>query len=58
MSRLWRATCSFKDNNGGTLMDFLPMLIGCLLVFVVGMLLFVMANRAENSDSRKPRSKP
>ncbi len=38
-------------------MDFLPMLIGCLLVFVVGMLLFVMANRAENSDARKPRSK-
>ena len=57
MSRLWRATCSFKDNNGDKLMDFLPMLIGCLLVFVVGMLLFVMANRAENSDSRKPRSK-
>ncbi len=38
-------------------MDFLPMLIGCLLVFVVGMLLFIMANRAENSDSRKPKSK-
>ena len=38
-------------------MDFLPMLIGCLLVFVMGMFLFVMANRAENTDTRKPKSK-
>lgn len=36
-------------------MDFLPMLIGCLLVFGMGMFLFVMANKAENSDDRAPR---
>ena len=31
-------------------MDFLPMLIGCLLVLVMGLFLFVMAIRAENPD--------
>ena len=38
-------------------MDFLPMLIGYLLVLVMGLFLFVMANRAENTDTRKPKSK-
>ena len=35
-------------------MDFLPMLIGCLLVLVMGLFLFLMAIRAENSDDRTP----
>ena len=38
-------------------MDFLPMLIGYLLVLAMGLFLFVMANRAENSDARKRKSK-
>ena len=37
-------------------MDFLPMLISCLLVLVMGLFLFVMTNRAENSDDHTPKS--
>lgn len=37
-------------------MDFLQMLIGCLLVLAMGPFIFVMASRAENSDDRPPKS--
>ena len=36
-------------------MDFLPMPIGCLLVLVMGLFLFLMAIRAENTDYRAPK---
>ena len=35
-----------------TMMDFLPMLIGCLMVLAMGVVLFVMVYRAERSDDR------
>ena len=37
------------------MMDFLPMLIGCLMVLAMGVVLFVMVWRAEKSDDRTPK---
>ena len=36
------------------MMDFLPMLIGCLMVLAMGVVLFVMTCRAEDSDDQTP----
>ena len=37
-------------------MEFLPMLIGTSAVFIVCVILFALATKAENSDDRKPKS--
>ena len=37
-------------------MDFLPMLIGTSTVFIVCVILFALATKAENSDDQKPGS--
>ena len=37
-------------------MEFLPMLIASLSVFIVCMILFALATKAENSDRKKPKS--
>ncbi len=37
-------------------MEFLPMLIGTSAVFIMGIILFALATKAENSDDHKPKS--
>ena len=37
-------------------MESLPMLIASLSVFVVCIILFALATKAENSDRKKPKS--
>lgn len=37
-------------------MEFLPTLIGTSAVFIVCIILFALATKAENSDDHKPRS--
>ena len=43
------------SNKVDAMMDFLPMLIGCLMVLAMGVVLFVMTVRAEKSDDQAPK---
>ncbi len=36
-------------------MNSLPMLIGTTAVFIMGIVLFALATKAENSDDQKPK---
>ena len=45
-----------RQIEGDTLMESLPMLIGCLAVFIVCMGLFIFATIAENSDDQNSKS--